>query len=433
MSSPVLLSRRVAPMRADPGRVVIRPFRPGPEPRDARALDRTRVNHILDRVLGMDEAAATLMLDAVLARFSDRHRHLLRSCEARADRMEKAFYPHQPFSIVQRRLVGAFFLHEYAFEAAALFNPSILAHPDQSSVPPGARRFLLSLRSVGEGHVSSLTFRAGVIEADGTVRMEPAARFATLPVVTARETGRHGETIELAFPDEGEIGERVISPVTDAQANGIEDVRFVEFDDDGRRTYLATYTAYSGSAIRSELLETSDFRSFRLSPMHGNAVHNKGMALFPRRISGYYVMIGRQDNESLHLMYSDDLLHWEGGKTILRPRYPWEFVQIGNCGAPIELDEGWLLLTHGVGAMREYAIGAVLLDKGDPSRVLGRSSEPLLRPDPSERDGYVPNVVYTCGALRHGDLIVLPYGVCDAFATVATFRTDDLLRSLDRV
>ena len=205
----------------------------------------------------------------------------------------------------------------------------------------------------------------------------------------------------------------MIFPVTESQSNGIEDARFVEFSDGGRTTYYATYTAYKGTAIRSELIETSDFLSFRMSPLHGAAARNKGMALFPRRIDGKYAMIARQDNENLYLVYSDDLYRWEGGQAILKPQFPWEFVQIGNCGSPIELDEGWLLLTHGVGPVRKYSIGAVLLDKSDPSRVLARSREPLLRPEPSEREGYVPNVVYTCGAMTHNDQIILPYAVSD--------------------
>jgi predicted GH43/DUF377 family glycosyl hydrolase len=222
----------------------------------------------------------------------------------------------------------------------------------------------------------------------------------------------------------------VIFPITDAQSNGIEDARFVEFDDGGRKTFYATYTAYDGRAIRSELLETTDFERFRMTPLTGSAARNKGMALFPRRLTGQYAMIGRQDNENLYLIYSDDLYSWQEGVAILRPQFPWEFVQIGNCGSPIDLDEGWLLLTHGVGPMRRYSIGAVLLDKQDPSKVLARSPEPLVRPEPSEHEGYVPNVVYTCGAMRHGDRIILPYAVCDTFSNFATIEVSALLAAM---
>jgi predicted GH43/DUF377 family glycosyl hydrolase len=218
----------------------------------------------------------------------------------------------------------------------------------------------------------------------------------------------------------------VIFPVTASQSNGIEDARFVEFAG-SRKAYYATYTAYTGKAIRSELLETSDFLSFRMTPLQGSAAQNKGMALFPRKLNGKYAMIARQDNENLYLIYSDDLYTWDGGRAILKPQFPWEFVQIGNCGSPIELDEGWLLLTHGVGPVRKYSIGAVLLDKADPSKVLARSAEPLVRPEPSEREGYVPNVVYTCGAMRHRDQIILPYAVSDTFSNFATITIAALM------
>jgi predicted GH43/DUF377 family glycosyl hydrolase len=220
----------------------------------------------------------------------------------------------------------------------------------------------------------------------------------------------------------------VIFPVTDAQSNGIEDARFVEFDDAAQKVFYATYTAYNGRAIRSELIETRDFLSFRLTPLRGAAAKNKGMALFPRRIDGKFAMIARQDNENLYLMYSSDLYSWDGGIPILKPRFPWEFVQIGNCGSPIELDEGWLLLTHGVGPVRKYSIGAVLLDKADPSKVIGRTREPLIRPEPSERQGYVPNVVYTCGAMRHNDQIILPYAVSDTFSKFSTIKITELMK-----
>ena len=239
-----------------------------------------------------------------------------------------------------------------------------------------------------------------------------------------------GEAVEVIFEPHQDISERVIFPITDAQSNGIEDARFVKFTDGGRTIYYATYTAYSGRAIRLELLETSDFLSFRMTPLRGSAARNKGMALFPRRIDGRHAMIGRQDNENLYLIRSDDLSTWDGGVEILKPKFPWEFVQIGNCGAPIELDEGWLLLTHGVGPVRKYSIGAVLLDKADPSKVLARSHEPLVRPEPSEREGYVPNVVYTCGAMQHRDQIILPYAVSDTFSHFATIGIAALLRSL---
>jgi predicted GH43/DUF377 family glycosyl hydrolase len=423
------LNRQALYLRPDPARVVVRPFKPATEPRDLNPTDKSRANHIVDRVLALDAASAAAQLADVLENFQGRHRNLIETFEARAAEMEEALVAHATFTADQRRLVGAYFLHEYSFEAAALFNPSIVAHPDQSGAPEGGVRFILSLRAVGEGHVSSLTFRSGSVAADGSITVDPSARLAAVPTVSSRTEGPRGENVELMFRAEQHLSERVIFPVTASQSNGIEDARFVRFED-ASNTYYATYTAYSGRAIRSELIETRDFLSFRMTPLAGAASRNKGMALFPRKLNGKYAMIGRQDNENLYLLQSEDLHTWEGGQAILKPEFPWEFVQIGNCGSPIELDEGWLLLTHGVGPVRRYSIGAVLLDKADPSRVLARSREPLVRPEPSEREGYVPNVVYTCGAMRHRDLLILPYAVSDTFSNFATIRIPALMDTL---
>jgi len=397
------LNRQALYLRPDPARVIVRPFKPATEPRDLNPTDKTRANHIVERVLRLDPAAAARQLADVLENFEGRHRNLLEAFEHRANDMEDALVAHCTFSDVQRQLIGAYFMHEYSFEASALFNPSIVPHPDQSGTPAASLRFILSLRAVGEGHVSSLTFRAGTAAADGSITIEPTARLASTPRLANRVPGPIGDEVEVVFNPGHDISERVIFPVTESQSHGIEDARFVAFRDGARTTYYATYTAYKGTAIRSELVETSDFLSFRMSPLQGTATRNKGMALFPRRIDGKFAMIARQDNENLHLVYSDDLYRWDGGQAIMKPQFPWEFVQIGNCGSPIELDEGWLLLTHGVGPVRKYSIGAVLLDKHNPSKVLARSSEPLLQPEPAEREGYVPNVVYTCGAMRHND------------------------------
>jgi predicted GH43/DUF377 family glycosyl hydrolase len=422
-------NRQALHLRPDSARVVVRPFKPATEPRDFNSTDRTRANHIVDRVLSLDAATVATQLADVLENFRGRHRNLLEVFETRADEMGVVFAGHPSFSQDQRRLVGAYFVHEYAFEAAALFNPSIVSHPDQSGAPIGGHRFVLSLRAVGEGHVSSLTFRSGVIAADGNVHVDPPARLASIPLLRTPLVPDADQT-EVFFRAEDDISERVIFPVLPSQSNGIEDARFVEFEEPGARTYYATYTAYTGRDIRSELLETRDFVTFRMSAMSGSATRNKGMALFPRRIRGQYAMIARQDNENLYLLYSDDLYCWNGGTVILKPQFPWEFVQIGNCGSPIELDEGWLLLTHGVGPVRRYSIGAVLLDKADPTRVLARSAEPLVRPEAPDREGYVPNVVYTCGGMRFNDRVILPYAVSDTFSTVATMKISALLGSM---
>ncbi len=417
-------------LRPDPARALALRFRPAVEPRDLNPLDRPRVNNIVDRVVALPPDTVERELASVMADFGQRHADFPERLDIRAAEMDTALEPHATLSVSQRRLVGAYFLHEYSFEAAALFNPSVVPHPDQSGVPDGALRFILSLRGVGEGHISSLTFRSGVIGADGGIVLDPGAARARAPRVLGRTPAPHGEEIDALFQPGLTLPERVLFPITEAQSNGIEDARFVAFDDAGKRRYFATYTAYSGRSIRSELLETSDFELFRLTPLNGTAARNKGMALFPRTIGGRYAMIGWHDNENLHLIYSDDLYSWDDGQTIVHPRYPWEFVQLGNCGSPVDLGDYWLLLTHGVGAMRRYAIGAVLLDKDDPSRVVARSRVPLIQAAGADRAGYVPNVVYTCGAMRHGRWLLLPYAVADTYTRFATIDIAGLIETL---
>ena len=422
MSQATFLNRQALYLRPDPARVIVRPFKPATEPRDLNPTDKTRANHIVDRVLALGPETAASQLADVLENFLGRHRNLLETFEARADEMEEALAAHGSFSKIQRQLIGAYFLNEYSFEASALFNPSIVPHPDQSGAPKGGialhsqpacrRRRACVVADVSCRHHRGR--RQPCRRPDGPARLESPNRLSGIRTDRRRGGGylqarrRYQRTHHLS-------GHGV-------QSHGIEDARFVEFSDGGRKTYYATYTAYSGTAIRSELIETSDFMSFRMTPLQGTAASNKGMALFPRKIDGKYAMIARQDNENLYLIYSSDLYRWDGGQAILKPEFPWEFVQIGNCGSPIELDEGWLLLTHGVGPVRKYSIGAALLDKNDPSKVLARSREPLLRPEPSEREGYVPNVVYTCGAMRHNDQIILPYAVSDSFSNFATIK-----------
>jgi predicted GH43/DUF377 family glycosyl hydrolase len=425
-----LLNRQALYLRPDPTRVIVRPFKPSTEPRHLNPRDKSRANEIVDRVLSLDPVATAQQLRDILANFDGRHRNLLRQFELRADAMEDAFHHHQQFSQQQRQLVGAYFMNEYSFESAALFNPSIVAHPDQSDIAEGSRRVILSLRAVGEGHISSLTFRSGVLDPNGALAIDPPTRLAGLPDIHAHDGLAPAGCIGLSFNRDSDLSERVVFPVTEAQSNGIEDARFVAFEDDSQTIYFATYTAYSGSSIRSELLETKDFATFTLTPLRGPAARNKGMALFPRRINGRYAMIARQDSENLFLLYSDDLHYWEEGQMLMKPEFAWQFVQIGNCGSPVEIDEGWLLFTHGVGPMRRYAIGVTLLDKQDPSIILSRTVEPLLQPEPTEREGYVPNVVYSCGAMRHGDLIALPYAVSDTYSNFTTIKIRELLETM---
>lgn len=413
----------------DPDRVVLRSFRPTVEPRELHPIDRRRANHLVKRVCSLGEAEAAAVLASTIAEFGGRHRHLLAVFEARALEMEHVFTKHEPFSEAQRALIGAYFVLEYSFEAAALFNPSIVAHPDQNGVAAGALRYILSLRAVGEGHVSSLAFRSGTIGPLGLVTLDPPDHYASLPYIC----DRIGDAVKVCFDPEISIGERVVFPITHSQSNGIEDVRFVCFHDDELAcpVYYATYTAYNGRAIRSELMETSDFLSFKMTPLQGKSAGNKGMALFPRKIDGRYAMVARQDNENLHYVTSDDLYNWDNGVPMMQPKYPWEFVQIGNCGSPIELDEGWLMLTHGVGPVRNYSIGAVLLEKDNPSKVIGRTRQPLIAPALPRKGGYVPNVVYTCGMIRHDDRIIIPYAVRDTSCTFASITIDNLLALLE--
>ena len=332
----------------------------------------------------------------------------------------------------KRQLIGAYFCHEYSYAAAALMNPSAVPHFDQSGMPPGSLRILMSLRAVGEGHISSVAFREGIITANNELKLAPEPPFATATDAVGQDEEELPEgPITVYRHRDSTLSGTVIFPITAAQSKGLEDLRLVKFThDDGSDEWLGTYTAYNGSAIQSELLRTRDFRAFDLVPMTGPASRNKGMALFPRKIGGQYMMMGRQDGENLFLLKSDTLTHWEEGEKLLTPHFPWELVQIGNCGPPIELDEGWLMLTHGVGAMRKYSIGAVLLDKDDPSRVLGRTREPILAAAHEDREGYVPNVVYSCGAIRHGDKLFVPYGVADSSVAFAFIPIATLLAAM---
>lgn len=379
-------------------------------------------------------------LAATVRAFDDRHPALR---AAFADRFEevRGFVPAGWGDLPEDRrlLIGAYFSHEYAFEAAALFNPSIVAHPDQDGTAPGEARFVMSLRAVGEGHVSSICFRTGVVDAAGEVRLDAQGRYALEPAVPeevrAHAAGPDGwpedASFDVTFPPDSDLAERVIFPVTHRQRNGLEDARFVRFvEDDGTVAYYATYTAYSGREIAPELLRTDDFARFRFLPMRGPAVRNKGMALFPRRLDGRYAMLARLDGENLQLVTSDSLDHWEHARPFMAPEDPWEFVQIGNCGSPMELPEGWLVLTHGVGPMRRYGIGAALLDLRDPTRVLARLRAPLVTAGDGERDGYVPNVAYTCGAMVHAGNLVLPFAVSDTATTFAVVPLPELLGAM---
>jgi predicted GH43/DUF377 family glycosyl hydrolase len=392
-------------------------------------------------------------------------------------------------------LIGSYFLAEYSLESAALFNPSIVPHPDQTDVPEGALRFVLSLRATGEGHISSITFRTGIIHPDNRIEVqiptglltEPrqiphplyekplfARKLAELGLIgdlTRRVMRKLGDSFaleelraglqaeqfrlvdgmtqdaqaevqgiwmlarsnyEVQFQPEQKLSERVLFPATPSQRNGIEDARFVCFrNDDGTSVYYATFTAFDGKVVMPELVETADFMRFRFITLNGSAALNKGMALFPRKINGLYAMLSRQDNENIYLMYSDNVHFWNEHQILVKPAFPWELIQIGNCGSPIETDAGWLVLSHGVGPMRKYSIGAFLLDRTDPGKVIGRLREPLLKPDQNEREGYVPNVVYTCGALIHNGELIIPYGLADHATSFATAPVAEVLAAME--
>ncbi len=473
-------------LKPNNSRVVIRPF---------EVANESRVEKIVARVSSLPESEVECQLQKVMGEFSARHQQTREFFLHRFDQVRKHLLTDQPVSESRRLLIGSYFTQEYALESAALFNPSMVWHPDQSGLPANSRRFILSLRATGEGHISSITFRSGVIDSDSHIRMDEPTRFVHAPELVPNalyekslfhrkltELGVNGpltdQTIaalddnftlddlghtlenvlkhnrarqrewepiahtmlvlakanyEIRFDPALNISERIILPSSPTETNGIEDARFVRFTHaDGRVSYYATYTAYDGRITLPQMLETEDFRHFKVSTLNGPEVRNKGFALFPRMINGQYAMLSRQDNENIYLMYSDMPHFWYKKVLIARPTYPWEFVQLGNCGSPIETEAGWLVLTHGVGPMRKYAMGAILLDIDDPTRVIGRLETPLLEPNANEREGYVPNVVYSCGAVINGRDLVIPYAMSDYASTFATVPVDDVLKAITR-
>lgn len=410
--------------------MVIRPFQIAPEPRSLHRPETARYRRIVHSVLGMDMRTCQTELALVYKDFEARHYETSKVFLQRFEQVREELGLDSRLRQERKELIGAYFCHEYSFASAALMNPSVVPHPDQAGLGPGELRVVLSLRAVGEGHISSIAFREGVLSASGGFELVPRPPFAMAARATSMPTEENGMATTAERFAEAGISGTVIFPFTQQQRNGLEDLRLVRMEDDGGPVYCGTYTAYSGFDIASEMLITRDFREFRLNRMTGPAARNKGMALFPRKIDGAFAMIGRQDGENLFYLRSDDLLHWEDGESLLGPVYPWELIQIGNCGSPIELDEGWLLLTHGVGAMRKYSIGAVLLDKADPRKVLARTPHPIVSPSDEDREGYVPNVVYTCGAMVHGRRLFMPYGVADSSVAFGFIDIDDLLESM---
>lgn len=422
----VRVARDPTILNPDQSRVLLRPLMPG---------DIERVSGIVSRVMVLPEAEVSELIETLTAELSQRHLEVQRRFLDRFFQLQPYIEVPDALSVKRRMLIGAYFLAEYSLESAALFNPSIVVHPDQRGSPPNSLRFVLSLRATGEGHVSSLTFRDGLIHSDHRIEVFSSPGFLTEPnQITNPLNDLESFNYEVQFSPELDLSQRILFPGTPSQRNGIEDARFVQFfDDDGSSCYFATFTAYDGTTITPELVETTDFLGFRFFTLHGSAARNKGMALFPRRIDGRFAMLARQDNENLHIMYSDNIHFWNSSSILVAPVFPWELFQIGNCGSPIETDAGWLVLSHGVGPMRTYCIGAFLLDRENPSKLIGRLREPLIEPSASERKGYVPNVVYSCGSLLHDEHLFIPYGLADHASGFATVPLLDVLSAMEPV
>lgn len=485
-SASVHVNRAPTLLEPDQSRVLLRPFNPGgPE----------RMGRIISRIMSLPEDRVCLLFEEISAEFSQRHQNIRNRFLERFEQVRDMLLTDETLSEQRRLLIGSYFLAEYSLESAALFNPSIVPHPDQTGLPPGALRFILSLRATGEGHISSITFRTGIIHSDQRIEVFTPTGFLTEPrqvpnphfakglferklfelglssEFTRRVMSKLGESFaleelraslkaeqfrlpdgmtqedqntaqgiwmlgrsnyEVQFTPEQQLCERILFPATPSQRNGIEDARFVRFqNEDGTFIYYATFTAYDGRVVVPELVETSDFLLFRFITLNGPAAENKGMAIFPRKINGLYVMLSRQDNENIYLMFSDNVHFWNERQVLLKPTFPWELVQLGNCGSPIETDAGWLVLSHGVGPMRQYCIGAFLLDRDEPAKVIGRLPEPLLKPNQNEREGYVPNVVYTCGALLHNGELIIPYGLADHATGFATVPLAEVLAAME--
>lgn len=471
-------------IRPDITRVLFRPFMPA---------DPQRRLKVIARLMMLSEEEVQSQLEAVRSEFHGRHYKPAQFFLERFEQVKQYLITDQPLSEARKLLIGAYFTQEYSLVSAALFNPSMVWHPDQSGLAPGSARFILSLRATGEGHISSITFRSGVIDAKNRLMLDEASNIVTSPtvlpdagydkplfqrkltelgltdgfceqlfpllddhftmqqlqeaskVVLRQNRARRAEfekiadgvlalanaNYEIAFTSDQDISERVIFPYSPTESNGIEDARFVRFsDEDGSVRYYATYSAYDGKMVLPQVVETTDFLHFKINTLNGPEVRDKGFALFPRKVNGLYAMLSRQDGENIYLMYSDMIHFWYNKQLLMKPAYSWEYVQVGNCGSPIETEAGWLVLTHGVGPMRKYSIGAALLDRDDPSRVIGRLREPLLVPNENEREGYVPNVVYSCGSLLHNGDLIIPYAMADYATTFATVPLRDLLAEM---
>ena len=409
---------------------MVRPFY-GDDPSGFATPGHSRAQRIVDRVMKLTPTELDDELKNITRSLDERHGDVDDMLRDRFKTVDGLDLDRGKVDDKQARLIGAYFSEEFSLESAALFNPSAVPHPDQSGVDEGDTRFILSLRGIGEGHVSSLIFRTGVWKADNAFEMDDVSPRAVGPRFDMPSLDGSKRTAELYFADDLDVSEEVVFPFLPSQGKGIEDCRLCQFtEEDGAVDYRGTFTAFDGSDTRQAVLRTADFKTFVLRAIDGDLSNSKGLAFFPRTIDGRYVALGRQDNENIWLVTTDDPHRWSGGERIIRPQFPWEFIQIGNCGSPIELDEGWLVITHGVGTVRNYCMGATLLDKADPRKVLARTPKPLLEPEDNDRDGYVPNVVYSCGSMLRGRTLMLPYGVADNFASIGTVDVDALLKAM---
>lgn len=388
-----------------------------------------RSRALVNKVLQLSDKETNHLLLKVLNEFSARYRSIHAIFEKHFELIKYLLPEKEQLNLSEEKklLLGSYFTMEYSLEAVALFNPSIVEDPDQSGTASGEKNVIMSFRATGEGHISSLVFKRGKLDEDAMIHFEPSSRFLNEGLVTHQKCDDK-MAYDLHFSPDLMVSERVIFPVAFTEKNGIEDARFVKFTrDDGSITYIATYTAYDGSFILPYLIETSNFLHFKISPLHGKAAINKNLALFPRKINGQYAMISRIDGINNYIMFSDDLYLWDTATLLQQPKYPWEYVQVGNGGSPVETERGWLVITHGVGPMRKYCLGASLFDIDNPAKELGRLKEPLLMPNEDERDGYVPNVVYSCGSIIHQGKLLIPYAVSDHATSFATIPLGKLL------
>jgi len=482
---PVPLARRKhIVLNANISRVITRPYIPPTE---------ERIRNIINRVLGLYEVVACALLETVMHNLSHRHRYFRETLEKNFDRVAMHVPDSNKLTKQRQLLIGAYFTAEYSVEAAALFNPSMVQVPSLETDTEGSCRFIMSFRAVGEGHISSIEFRSGIVDNNNDIYFDPQSNYVRTPRIHTdssydRELFRlklndigasnrvlnwllddlpdkftfnelqekideHSNGIkirasdkkdaiekamwlarsnyEILFQPDHQISERVLFPRSESESGGIEDARFVRFvDDDDTVIYYATYTAYDGETILPQLIETSDFLLFKISTLYGKQANGKGMALFPRKIDGKYVMLSRQDGENNFIMFSDNIHFWQQARILQMPRFPHEFFQIGNGGSPIETPEGWLVITHGVGPMRTYSLGIELLDLEDPTRVISHIDKPILTPNEHDRDGYVPNVVYTCGAMIFQDELFIPFASADQRCGVATLSLPKLMARL---